>query len=334
VFIEADQKYHIEHSINGFYLDGVLKHKYTNTTFASDFTQTLYIFALNNNNAVDQKGYVKIYSFKIYEGETLVRDFIPAIDEKGVICLYDNVTKAYFYNQGSGEFQADVTVKVGIEPLDYTVTFTVNGEPHEVASVKNGNMVNAPVTEPINNGLLLTSWKMGDNEVSFPFTPTENCEICGEFNLYQVVRRLTTNDIAYRRGFVHHSEYKYESPPYTLSASNRAGCFSADIPIEYGYTYKFEFETTSVNSQCAICFLTQNSLDKRASGNSFEGTYYDTGWQTSGFEYEVPETYNGSPIRTVVLSFRMSPNNESVVNGFIQSVTISRKIANGGMLNE
>lgn len=218
--------------------------------------------------------------------------------------------------------------ETGITPLDNTVTFTVDEEPYEIVSVKSGNSVNAPATEPINNGLLLTSWKMGENEVSFPFTPTENCEISGEFNLYQVVRRLTTNDIVYRRGFSHSNEDKNENPPYTVSASNRAGYFSVDIPIEYGYTYKFEFEATSVNSQCAICFLTQNSLDKRASGNSFEGTYYDTGWQTSGFEYEVPETYNGSPIRTVVLSFRMSSNNESVVNGFIRSVTISRKLTN------
>ncbi len=46
----------------------------------------------------------RIYYFRIYEGETLVRDFVPAVDENGVICLYDNVTKAYFYNQGTGGF--------------------------------------------------------------------------------------------------------------------------------------------------------------------------------------------------------------------------------------
>ncbi len=55
----------------------------------------------------------KLYYFKIYDRETqtLVRDFIPAIDESGVICLYDNVTKAYFYNQGSGEFKAGIIEK-------------------------------------------------------------------------------------------------------------------------------------------------------------------------------------------------------------------------------
>ena len=50
----------------------------------------------------------RIYYFQIYEGETLVRDFVPAVDENGVVCLYDNVTKAYFYNQGSGKFGRDI----------------------------------------------------------------------------------------------------------------------------------------------------------------------------------------------------------------------------------
>lgn len=50
----------------------------------------------------------RLYYFKIYEGDTLVRYFTPAIDDSGIICLYDNVTKAYFYNQGSGEFGGEI----------------------------------------------------------------------------------------------------------------------------------------------------------------------------------------------------------------------------------
>jgi hypothetical protein len=74
----------------------------------------------------------------------------------------------------------------------------------------------------------------------------------------------------------------------------------------------------------ALCFLTQESLDKIAKGVSYNDTYYDTGWQYSGYEYEVPETYNGSPVRCVRFTFRMNPDNEDVINGFIQSVIVSK----------
>lgn len=108
VYVELNKRYHIEHSINGFYLDGVLKHIYSGTALASDLSQTLYIFAVNNNGSVDQRSFIKLYSFKIYENEELVRDFVPVTDESGVACLYDNITKAYFYNKGTGTFTFEV----------------------------------------------------------------------------------------------------------------------------------------------------------------------------------------------------------------------------------
>jgi len=49
---------------------------------------------------------VKIYSFKIYENNTLVRNFIPTKNESGVVCMYDTVTHTFFENAGTGEFVA------------------------------------------------------------------------------------------------------------------------------------------------------------------------------------------------------------------------------------
>lgn len=106
--VKVNNRYCIEHSINGLYLNGVLAHQYSGTTLASDLSQTLYIFALNNNGSVDQRSFIKLYSFKIYENEELVRDFVPVTDESGVACLYDNITKAYFYNKGTGTFTFEV----------------------------------------------------------------------------------------------------------------------------------------------------------------------------------------------------------------------------------
>lgn len=49
-----------------------------------------------------------IYYVKITDKSTgrLVRDFIPCKDPNGTVCLYDKITKQYFYNSGTGTFTA------------------------------------------------------------------------------------------------------------------------------------------------------------------------------------------------------------------------------------
>lgn len=48
----------------------------------------------------------KLYSCQIYDNGTLVRDMWPCYDPTGVACLFDKVTKTYFYNAGTGVFTA------------------------------------------------------------------------------------------------------------------------------------------------------------------------------------------------------------------------------------
>ena len=45
-----------------------------------------------------------IYYVKIYDGDNLVRDFVPCLDAEGVPCMYDLVGQKPYYNQGSGSF--------------------------------------------------------------------------------------------------------------------------------------------------------------------------------------------------------------------------------------
>lgn len=45
-----------------------------------------------------------IYYVKIYDGENLVRDFLPCLDAEGIPCLYDTVEQQTYYNQGTGSF--------------------------------------------------------------------------------------------------------------------------------------------------------------------------------------------------------------------------------------
>jgi hypothetical protein len=43
---------------------------------------------------------------KIYDNGNLVRDYFPAKDSNGSVCLYDLVSRQYAYNAGNGEFIA------------------------------------------------------------------------------------------------------------------------------------------------------------------------------------------------------------------------------------
>ncbi len=48
--------------------------------------------------------FANLYYTKIYDNDTLVRDYIPVIDSTSRPCLFDKVSKECYYNQGTGEF--------------------------------------------------------------------------------------------------------------------------------------------------------------------------------------------------------------------------------------
>ena len=74
---------------------------------AETFSSSSYVYLMAyggglSNAALRFVG--KLYYCKIYDGDTLVRCFIPALDENGMACLYDKVEGKYYYNAGTGTF--------------------------------------------------------------------------------------------------------------------------------------------------------------------------------------------------------------------------------------
>lgn len=61
----------------------------------------------------------RIYSFKIFENENLVRDFVPCQNASGEIGMYDNVHDVFYPNAGTGTFIAgSVIEEVGGETVE------------------------------------------------------------------------------------------------------------------------------------------------------------------------------------------------------------------------
>jgi hypothetical protein len=65
-----------------------------------------YIFGMNKYGSVYKIANMKLYYIKIWDNGTLVRDFIPVLDENNVACLYDKVSGTYYYNAGTDDFVA------------------------------------------------------------------------------------------------------------------------------------------------------------------------------------------------------------------------------------
>lgn len=77
---------------------------FTTQTFQSN--NNMYIFACNNNGQINDRGFNgKIYCFKIWDNEKLIRDFIPCYRKSdNVIGMYDLVNNVFYTNEGTGTF--------------------------------------------------------------------------------------------------------------------------------------------------------------------------------------------------------------------------------------
>ena len=64
-------------------------------------SEPFYLFC--NGIELNRWAHVRLYSCKIWDGSTLVRDFVPAVDN-GTPGLYDRVTDAFYTNSGTGNF--------------------------------------------------------------------------------------------------------------------------------------------------------------------------------------------------------------------------------------
>lgn len=80
----------------------------SNSATTGQAALNLYLFTVNNNGSVNTAYNIiaKLYSLQIYEGDTLVRNFIPCINPEGVIGLFDVVGLAFYGNSGTGTFIA------------------------------------------------------------------------------------------------------------------------------------------------------------------------------------------------------------------------------------
>ena len=100
------QVYNTQHTFvansSGVFIDGTKVANYS--SFAS--ISTLYLFHLNLNNQPSYMGGARVWSYKHKRNGEFILDMIPVLDKDGVVCMFDTVSKEFFYNQGTGDFIA------------------------------------------------------------------------------------------------------------------------------------------------------------------------------------------------------------------------------------
>lgn len=89
-----------------------------NLSYSGSLTTYPYFLFLRNNGGTPDTTYnapMRLYYVKIWDNDSLVRDFIPCLDASNVPCLYDLVEGKAYYNAGTGSFTYGHT----ITPVEY-----------------------------------------------------------------------------------------------------------------------------------------------------------------------------------------------------------------------
>ena len=172
--VSVDQGDHVMDLVSGSQkLDG---NEYGTTTIGNTDTasseQTMYLFAghVEWSPYVNYYMSVRVYGCEIYDGENLVRNFVPCTDDQGVPCLYDFVTKMPFYNKGTGSFVVGNVVRDFVQVSGLPENFTIDGKPvYGTNEATNGQEFTfaAPegqIVHPTGTVVRCTGWKLYDWE--------------------------------------------------------------------------------------------------------------------------------------------------------------------------
>ena len=130
---------------------------------------------------------------------------------------------------------------------------------------------------------------------------------------------LSQSDFSYKRG----ADYNY---PYNSNYPQRISYIPFDIRIDNVGLWHFELDTNYATAQLALHFFTQDVLSLVAAHSSILNKYIDTGWRATSFNYNVPATYQSSPIVGFRITMRQSTSNPTIAADFTINSFIARKL--------
>lgn len=137
------------------------------TSTKQDYINPIYIFRRSCPDGVDPLACPggRLHSFKVWEGETLVRDMVP-YRKNGVVCMYDKVSQTYFYNAGTGTFTGGPAVADNerVEYIQNNSACTVYLDLNSFVDTTNGTSYSGEIKWAPNN-TTNDKWMFGDASI-------------------------------------------------------------------------------------------------------------------------------------------------------------------------
>ena len=127
---DTTKRYKVTMTSSQLFLDDNLQVSYSVGDFQCE--QNAWLMSCYSSSASEYaRG--KLYSAKIYDGNTLVRNFIPCKNPSEVVGMYDLVNSKFYGNSGSGSFIAGselpISNKIAINYLGIYDVLDINDEP-------------------------------------------------------------------------------------------------------------------------------------------------------------------------------------------------------------
>ena len=121
---DTTKRYKVTMTSSQLFLDDNLQASYSVGDFQCE--QNAWLMSCYSSSASEYaRG--RLYSAKIYDGNTLVRNFIPCKNPDGVIGMWDDVNSVFYGNAGTGSFAAGAEVKCPHKTLIDGTAYKITG---------------------------------------------------------------------------------------------------------------------------------------------------------------------------------------------------------------
>jgi len=104
----------VEMTASSLIMNGITQATYSVDAFQCEQNAWL-MSCYGSGEAEYAKG--KLYSAKIYDGSTLIRDFIPCQNASGTVGMWDNVNSVFYANAGTGVFTGVAEGELDLDPV-------------------------------------------------------------------------------------------------------------------------------------------------------------------------------------------------------------------------
>jgi len=285
--VQYDTNRHtLDKNKNIVYLDGNLLMSFDAATFTCPGNMVLFGMDNNGTPTVSAEA-IKMYSLKVYDNGTLIRDLVPCKNTSGVVGMYDTVNDVFYGNDsGSGAFVAGATLPTPTNNVEVEGVGNYTGLPYGYTEL---DYIEADGTQYIDTG----------------FSPDANTRV--DFKVKFLQDALEASPlIGARVGSDGKSRFfpiGYFNPAtdYRISYGNAAINNSIDFTIDYEGSFQPQNEVVVLNG--VSYSLSGNSFTKTANNNLFlfaTSGYGDNLYQSKGRIYYCKIWDNGTPVRDFV----------------------------------